>query len=771
MAAPSTGILFYEGRAKPLSTIGLIQPGSYYLFFKTGTLTPTNVYADGNLTTPLSQTPGNSAGTTASSDGRMVPIYLDPAVTYRYQLYNVFNVLLEDVDPFVPATTPSATQIGQALYPQTQTEINAGVTPINYIYPPGNVFRYYTTAQIAQTQAFTSTPTLDCSLAINNAVKSTTGDVFFPTGIHYINAPIYIPTTANQNVRFVGESRTNTKIEPMANNIADGLGINAMIINQASNEKFSMWRIRCTTGDAPSLQTAWAGFSLHAVQMQPWSSSITYTAGALVSNGGLFYVATQASLNQSPPNASFWLQCGTNSFGYTANHCDFIFSGSIEDCWFDAGGIQPFFVGGLNNYHVVNNTFEFQKGCFSITGGTADAHFITNSLSNCFDYFIQATQAPNANIISVRGLHAYTHNRGLLFAFQNAWSILIDDVILQASTGGANLGGIGIGTFIVCNDMTLSNFNVLTSASLGTGATATQITLQACTGQILDGIIDGSDIGILLTGTAANRLTIDSVDIVNTLTAAFRVQTGAPSGTVDIANCNWSNGGTDLILFSNASGALDMNITDCRFVNAGLTAGSGARNLILSSTGNIRISDCVIGQNSGSALANFFIDASGSPNQVYTSDITFLGTAPGGTANQPQTFITGSQTVILDGITGQWTPTVGGSATYTLQQGWYTVNGHSVIFGGRLTINAIGTGSQTTVTGLPFTSSATQQGTGTVPFFSGLATSITTLGLTVAPSNAGFTLRSLAAAGTSTANNNVLTSATDIIFGGSYPLN
>lgn len=766
MAATPTGVLFYEARAKPLSTVGLIQPGSYYLFYKTGTLTPTNVYADGALTVPLSQTPG-TGGTTAASDGRLVPIYLDPTVIYRYQLYNFFGVLLEDVDPYVPSSAPSAQQIGQALYPQTQLEINAGVTPINYIYPPGNVFRYYTTAQITQTQAFTSTPTIDCSTAINNAVKSTSGDVYFPTGIHYIAAPIYIPTTAIQNVRFVGESRTNTKIEPMANNIADSLGINAMIINQATNEKFSMYRMRMTTGDNPAVN-AWAGFSLHAVQMQAWSSSVTYTAGALVSSGGLFYVATASSLNQAPPNASFWLQSTTNAAGYSANHCDFIFSGSIEESWFDAGGVQPFFVGGLNNYHVINNTFEFQKGCFSITGGTADAHFITNSLSNCFDYFIQCTQAPNANIISIRGLHAYTHNRGLLFSFVNAWSILIDDVILQASTGGSNLGNIGLGTFVVCNDLTLSNFNVLTSSTLGTGATATQITLQACTGQISDGIIDGSDIGILLTGTAANRLNIDHVDIVNTLTAALRVQTGSPSGTIQISNCNWSNGNTDLILFSNQA-AVFMDISDSVFLNAGLTAGAGARNLILNSTGDIKISDCVIGQNTGSALANFYIEAGGN-GAVYTSDTQFVGTAPGGTANQPQTWITGAQFVLLDGVSGNWTPSIGGTATYITQLGQWTVNGHQVNVTGRLTINVIGTGSQTTILGLPFTSSSNQQGAGTVPFFAGLATAVTSLGFTVTSGSSSMTLRSLAAAGTSTANNNVLTSATDIIFSGSYSL-
>lgn len=102
MSATPTGIPFYDARAKPLSTIGQIQAGCYYQFYTTGTLSLTNVYSDGGLTTPMSQTPGTGQ-TTAASDGRLPVIYLNPATTYRYQLYTSGNVLLEDVDPYIPA--------------------------------------------------------------------------------------------------------------------------------------------------------------------------------------------------------------------------------------------------------------------------------------------------------------------------------------------------------------------------------------------------------------------------------------------------------------------------------------------------------------------------------------------------------------------------------------------------------------------------------------------------------------------------------------------
>src|SRR5258706_8030536 len=97
MSSP-LGFLFFDPRAKPLSTAGIYQPGCYLQFYLTGTTTFTNVYADGNLTTPLSQTP-ISGNTTAAADGRFVPIYLDPSTIYRVQLYSAVGILLEDTDP------------------------------------------------------------------------------------------------------------------------------------------------------------------------------------------------------------------------------------------------------------------------------------------------------------------------------------------------------------------------------------------------------------------------------------------------------------------------------------------------------------------------------------------------------------------------------------------------------------------------------------------------------------------------------------------------
>ena len=53
---------------------------------------------------------------------------------------------------------------------------------------------------------------------------------------------------------------------------------------------------------------------------------------------------------------------------------------------------------------------------------------------------------------------------------------------------------------------------------------------------------------------------------------------------------------------------------------------------------------------------------------------------------------------------GTWTPSLGGTATYTTQSGTYTKIGRQVTVSCKLQVNAIGTGTTTTFTGLPFTS-------------------------------------------------------------------
>jgi hypothetical protein len=482
----------------------------------------------------------------------------------------------------LPVTTQARNATG-SIYARTSAEVRARVTPVNLLYPPGHVFRFCTASQISKIQG-NVVPRKGCEQAIQNAIDSTTGDVFFPSGFYYIGAPLYISAAAVQNIRFVGESRTNTYIQPLKSNIQDASGINALIVNQQDNGKFSMTHIRLSSQVAP-----YSGVCISAVEGGPGDQQA-------------------------------------------------LFSGSFDDCWFDTGSTNGgFFVGGLNNFRVSNCTWEFQKGIFLLqgAGGGGDVIFTDCVLSNCFDYFIQHADEHLLNIISVKGLHAYTHNRGVLFDVANGASIIIEDVILQASSETANRGGIGVGSFRRCTHVQIRDVNVVANCATGMGPTATQLAFEDCAAQVSDCLSDGCDSGIVLAGTGANRLSFDHVDIVNAVTACLQVNTGNPAGSLTVSNSNWSDCQGSNIRFTVAA-SLDLYMEHCQIMNAGLGGKSVSRNIGSRTSGLLRMSNCVIGQNNNSAAAAYYIDAAGT-GQFLLVNPTFVGIPPAGIQNPSAT--------------------------------------------------------------------------------------------------------------------------------------
>ena len=59
---------------------------------------------------------------------------------------------------------------------------------------------------------------------------------------------------------------------------------------------------------------------------------------------------------------------------------------------------------------------------------------------------------------------------------------------------------------------------------------------------------------------------------------------------------------------------------------------------------------------------------------------------------------------------GTWTPTHGGNTSYSARTGRYIKVGNKVFITGQVHINALGTGSASAITGLPFTSVTTVNG-------------------------------------------------------------
>lgn len=115
---------------------------------------------------------------------------------------------------------------------------------------------------------------------------------------------------------------------------------------------------------------------------------------------------------------------------------------------------------------------------------------------------------------------------------------------------------------------------------------------------------------------------------------------------------------------------------------------------------------------------------------------------------------------------GTWIPSVGGTATYTTQTGKYTKIGNAVVISGTIVINVIGTGSTTTISGLPFTSGTL----GSVVTIRALtaATAIVSIVGTIGAAGTNISLDSRTAASASDSSNAIFQASAQVISTGSY---
>jgi hypothetical protein len=109
---------------------------------------------------------------------------------------------------------------------------------------------------------------------------------------------------------------------------------------------------------------------------------------------------------------------------------------------------------------------------------------------------------------------------------------------------------------------------------------------------------------------------------------------------------------------------------------------------------------------------------------------------------------------------GTWTPSVGGTSTYTIQKGSYTKVGRLVTVSFDMAINVLGTGNIYAISGLPFTvgnatSPKQESGFGANGYFQDLAVSVYSLTFYAEVSNTNiYAISTSAALGSTTANVN-----------------
>ena len=181
--------IFRLPKATAISDNLTLVAGAKVSFFLTGTSTPTDTYQDSALTTP------HTNPVIADAAGRFPPIYLNPDILYRVTFTDSADVdIYPAVDP-VNDRVLSQAIIGGYLYPRTDAEIAALVTPTDKAFLPGNVRRYGAVGD----------GLTDDTTAIQNAINATGangGDVVFPAGTYIIASSLDL--SDRRSVRLVG---------------------------------------------------------------------------------------------------------------------------------------------------------------------------------------------------------------------------------------------------------------------------------------------------------------------------------------------------------------------------------------------------------------------------------------------------------------------------------------------------------------------------------------------------------------------------------------
>lgn len=183
---------------------GDVLAGGFVYTYEPGTEDLKTTYQNENLSTP------NTNPIELSSAGRCT-IFTAEGSECKYVLKTSTGVTLDTKDE---VRTPVATQagIGALLYPITQGETDAVVTPINYWYPPGHVLRYGTN---------TTPGTTNMTVAFQAAALSSL-QPYAPEGVFLITASI--PLRDNQHWRLDGTRISitgNTKVFTAAAGIDD----------------------------------------------------------------------------------------------------------------------------------------------------------------------------------------------------------------------------------------------------------------------------------------------------------------------------------------------------------------------------------------------------------------------------------------------------------------------------------------------------------------------------------------------------------------------
>jgi hypothetical protein len=307
----------FFGPFSSISSLGAPNSFGTLATYAAGTSTPQATYQDSALTI-LNQNP-----ITLNALGQAF-VFLTAGQAYKFicfdslgnQLWSEDNVTgpVSTAQSLIPSVTntynigsPAYTwangYFGTALYvggipvltyPITTQETTAGITPTNYLYPPGNVLRYGAdpTGVADSTAAFQSALN-----SVSYIVSPTTiaqclahgGEVYVPRGLYTISSTLYL----NANVHLVGEDCGPIQQSPLVETLPPGAAIISYTggANTIAIDASGFWLV----GQTGYSGTASAGAS----------STITITTGLTIGSAASITISSGTGAGQTRTIASY----------------------------------------------------------------------------------------------------------------------------------------------------------------------------------------------------------------------------------------------------------------------------------------------------------------------------------------------------------------------------------------------------------------------------------------------------------------------------------
>lgn len=351
-----------------------------------------------------------------------------------------------------------------------------------------------------------------------------------------------------------------------------------------------------------------------------------------------------------------------------------------------------------------------------------------------------------------------------LFVIDSSGQPVVDATTIDATVHNALTADLatGLSTAICKDGQTTVTANIPMSTYKITGLGAATARTDAAS---LANIQDGTGVYVATVGGTADVITLTPSPAITAYAAGqtFRfIASGANTTNVTV---NISSLGAKAITKNGATALAADDITASSIVEITY---DGTEFVLLSVTRQfLPISGGTLTGNLLFTDATYDVGASGAtrPRDLFLSRNATVGgtlTVTGGQISFPATQSASADANTLDDYEeGTWTPTVGGTATYTTQTGTYTKIGRLVTANCLLTINVIGTGSTSVISGLPFTSASTSIGAANWSFG---ATSVVNMSARVASGAAVVALYSATAATAAPTTNPVMGNSTTIEF-------